>query len=64
MSARFLTVQEVADLFRISPKAVRAKARRGEIPAFKAGTAITSPYRFDATQIELLIAEWKRRPAA
>jgi hypothetical protein len=63
VSARFLTAAEVADLLRMTPKAVRAKARRGEIPAFKAGPGITSPYRFDATQIELLIAQWKRAAA-
>lgn len=63
MNARLMTVHEVGDLLRMSPKTVRAKTRRGEIPGFKTGPGSTSPYRYDRTQIELLIARWKRTSA-
>lgn len=61
MPGRFLNVREVAETLGIAPETVRTMARRGEIPAFKMGSSSTSPYRFDAKDVELTIARWKRQ---
>ena len=47
-SEQLWTVEEVAEYLRLQPETVRAKARKGEIPAFKVGKRI---WRFDIKEI-------------
>ena len=42
------TVEEVAEYLRVQPETVRAKARKGEFPAYKVGKRI---WRFDIKEI-------------
>ena len=42
------TVEEVAEYLRLQPETVRAKARKGELPAYKVGKRI---WRFDIKEI-------------
>jgi excisionase family DNA binding protein len=42
------TVEEVAEYLRLQPETVRAKARKGELPAYKIGKRI---WRFDIAEI-------------
>ena len=42
------TVEEVAEYLRVQPETVRAKARKGELPAYKVGKRI---WRFDIKEI-------------
>jgi excisionase family DNA binding protein len=42
------TVEEVAEYLRLDPETVRAKARKGELPAYKVGKRI---WRFDIKEI-------------
>lgn len=60
VDTRYLTVHDLSEMLGLAPKTVRAKTRRGEIPGFKAGDGVTCQYRYDPTQIALLIAKWKR----
>ena len=43
------TVEEVAEYLRLDPETVRAKARKGELPAYKVGKRI---WRFDIKDIK------------
>jgi excisionase family DNA binding protein len=47
-STQLWTVEEVAEYLRLQPETVRAKARKGEIPAVKVGKRI---WRFDIKEI-------------
>jgi excisionase family DNA binding protein len=47
-SEHLWTVEEVADYLRLEPETVRAKARKGEFPAYKVGKRI---WRFDFKEI-------------
>ena len=42
------TVEEIAEYLRLQPETVRAKARKGELPAYKIGKRI---WRFDIKEI-------------
>ena len=42
------TVEEVAEYLRLQPETVQAKARKGELPAYKMGKRI---WRFDIAEI-------------
>jgi excisionase family DNA binding protein len=42
------TVEEVAEYLRLQPETVRAKARKGELPAYKVGKRM---WRFDFKEI-------------
>jgi excisionase family DNA binding protein len=42
------TVEEVAEYLRLQPETVRAKARKGEFPAYKVGKRI---WRFNINEI-------------
>ena len=44
VSEHLWTVEEVAEYLRLQPETVRAKARKGELPAYKIGKRI---WRFD-----------------
>ena len=47
-SEQLWTVEEVAEYLRLQPETVRAKARKGEFPAYKVGKRI---WRFDIKEI-------------
>ena len=47
-SEHLWTVEEVAEYLRVQPETVRAKARKGEFPAYKVGKRI---WRFDIKEI-------------
>ena len=47
-SEQLWTVEEVAEYLRLQPETVRAKARKGEIPAYKIGKRI---WRFYLSEI-------------
>jgi excisionase family DNA binding protein len=47
-SEQLWTVEEVAEYLRLEPETVRAKARKGELPAYKVGKRI---WRFDIKEI-------------
>ena len=47
MPDAYLTVEEVAELLKVSDKTVRRLVRRGELPAFKVG----NQWRFIGEQI-------------
>ena len=47
-SEHLWTVEEVAEYLRVQPEMVRAKARKGEFPAYKVGKRI---WRFDIKEI-------------
>jgi excisionase family DNA binding protein len=47
-SEHLWTVEEVAEYLRVQPETVRAKARKGEFPAYKIGKRI---WRFDIKEI-------------
>ena len=48
VSEHLWTVEEVAEYLRVQPETVRAKARKGEFPAYKVGKRI---WRFDIKEI-------------
>ena len=48
-SEHLWTVEEVAEYLRVQPETVRAKARKGEFPAYKVGKRI---WRFDIKDIK------------
>ena len=47
-SERLWTAEEVAEYLSVQPETVRAKARKGEFPAYKVGKRI---WRFDIKEI-------------
>ena len=49
VSEHLWTVEEVAEYLRLDPETVRAKARKGELPAYKVGKRI---WRFDIKDIK------------
>jgi len=49
---RLLTVDEVAIRIRQSPRSVRDKISRGELPAIKIGVGPRAPIRIDADEFE------------
>jgi len=55
-----LTVQEVAELLRVSPDWVRSHATRSNprLPAIKMGTAKGSPLRFRLSDILEFVEKW------
>lgn len=59
-----LTFAEVCDELRMSPKTVRKLIVSGELTAFKAGTAQTSPYRITEEALADFIERQTVRPPA
>ena len=49
---RFLNMEEMSELFRVSPGTVRNLARSGEIPSIRFGKR----YLFEKTKVEAFIA--------
>ena len=58
-----LTFAEVCDELRMSPKTVRKFIVSGQLVAFKAGTAQTSPYRITEEALADFIERNTVRPA-
>jgi excisionase family DNA binding protein len=48
ISESLWTVEEIAEYLRLQPETVRAKARKGELPAYKVGKRM---WRFDIKEI-------------
>ena len=49
---RLLTVGEAALVLRQSPRSVRDKIARGEIPALRVGSGPRAPFRIDQDELE------------
>lgn len=49
---RFLTVNEAAEILRLTPWTVRKAIREGRIKAFKVGSGQRSVYRINAIEIQ------------
>jgi len=54
INARLLTVQQAAELLRVSPQTIHARISRGDIPAVKLRHGMRSPIRISEAEIE----EW------
>lgn len=56
-SETLLTVDQAAELLRITPRAVRHRISAGRIAAVKIGTGRTSAYVIDRSEIERVMVE-------
>lgn len=60
MSARVMTLREVADFLKVHPNTIYRLARTGKLPAFKVGT----DWRFQRSAVDAWASRKSSRPAA